>query len=585
MQNEIKKCQNCKQNFVIEPEDFNFYEKIKVPPPTFCPDCRLIRRLTWRNEKSLYKNKCKKCGNSIISVYSEDSEMTVYCRPCWWGDEWDASEYGIDFDDSKSFLDQLFTLLHKSPMPNLFGLYATLLNSEYTNMVGNLKNCYMITHSDYNENCLYGSHINYAKDSVDNTMLWESELCYENVNCLKCYESFYSVDCESCHNIYFCKNCVGCSDCYGSVNLRNQKYHIFNKAYSKEDYFKKLKQFNLNSYKNIQETKNEILDFWNKFPQKYMHESHNHSVSGDYIYNSKNTHDSFIVSDMENSRYCMLVTPGSGTRDCYDFTHYGTSAELLYETFQSGNQSSNIKFCWYVIINVSDLEYCIGLTGCKNCFGCVSLKKKEYCILNKQYTKEEYFKLREKIISHMNSMPYVDSKGRIYKYGEFFPTEFSPFGYNVTTAQEFFPLTRKEIAEKGYRWKEQEEKDYKIDILPKDLPDTIDSIGEEILTKVIGCEHEKKCNENCMTAFKVITEEFKFYKRMNLPLPRLCSNCRHYQRNKFRNSPKLWQRTCMCNKEEHFHGAGKCEVEFKTTYAPERPEIIYCERCYQQEVY
>ena len=36
-------CQNCKSEFIIEPEDFNFYEKIKVPAPTWCPECRMIR--------------------------------------------------------------------------------------------------------------------------------------------------------------------------------------------------------------------------------------------------------------------------------------------------------------------------------------------------------------------------------------------------------------------------------------------------------------------------------------------------------------------------------------------------------------
>jgi len=71
---------------------------------------------------------------------------------------------------------------------------------------------------------------------------------------------------------------------------------------------------------------------------------------------------------------------------------------------------------------------------------------------------------------------------------------------------------------------------------------------------------------------------------LNLPLPRLCPNCRHYQRLAQRNPLKLWHRQCMCKKENHEHN-GKCEVEFETSYAPERPEIIYCERCYQQEVY
>ena len=79
-----------------------------------------------------------------------------------------------------------------------------------------------------------------------------------------------------------------------------------------------------------------------------------------------------------------------------------------------------------------------------------------------------------------------------------------------------------------------------------------------------------------MTAFRILPEDLKFYRRMNLPLPRLCPNCRHYQRLKQRNPLKLWHRKCM--KEG-------CTNEFETSYAPNRPEIVYCEKCYQQEVY
>lgn len=50
MNSETRNCQNCKQPFTIEPDDFGFYEQIKVPPPTWCSDCRLMRRMSFRNE-------------------------------------------------------------------------------------------------------------------------------------------------------------------------------------------------------------------------------------------------------------------------------------------------------------------------------------------------------------------------------------------------------------------------------------------------------------------------------------------------------------------------------------------------------
>ena len=240
MTQEIKNCQNCKKDFTIEPDDFTFYEKMKVPAPTFCPECRLIRRLSWRNEKTFYRRTCDKCNKSIISVFSPETKLTVYCSPCWWGDEWDASDYGVDFDPNRSFMLQVRDLLQRVPIMNLFGLYTTLENSDYTNMVSYLKNCHMVTYSDFGENITYGSFVNHSKDSVDNLMIEQCELCYEDVNCNKCFQTFFSVDCESCSSVYFSKNCVGCSDCFGCANLRKKKYYIFNEPYDKESYKIKL---------------------------------------------------------------------------------------------------------------------------------------------------------------------------------------------------------------------------------------------------------------------------------------------------------------------------------------------------------
>jgi hypothetical protein len=210
---------------------------------------------------------------------------------------------------------------------------------------------------------------------------------------------------------------------------------------------------------------------------------------------------------------------------------------------------------------------------------------KEYCILNKQYTKEEYEVLLPKIKQHMNDMPYVDSKGRIYKYGEFFPPELSPFAYNETIAEEYFPLTKEQAISQGYRWKDPDTKEYKITKKTNDLPDHIKDVPDSITNEIIECNHSTSswqatnnntaCTHQCTTAFKIIPEELSFYRRMNLPLPRLCPNCRHYERLSQRNPLKLWHRKCM--KEG-------CSNEFETSYSPERPEIVYCESCYQNEV-
>lgn len=555
----------------------------------------------------------------MISVYSKDKEMTVWCSSCWWKDDWDGLDYGVDFDPQKPFLLQLKELLKKVPVMNLFGLYTTIVNSDYTNMVSYLKNCYLVTHSDFSEDCLYGEFTDNTKNSVDTLMLNKCEICYEGVNLQKCYRVFYSADCESCHDVYFSRNLIGCDNCFGCVNLRNKQYYIFNKPHSKEDYKKFIQQYLFGSFKAIEKTKKEAYGFWPKFPQKFIHERHNSNVTGDYIYNSKKTFNSFIGADMEDSRFCAFITPG-GMKDSWDFTHYGAGAELIYDSLQVGNQASRILFSWFAATSVREVEYSMFIISGSNIFGSVGLKKKNYCILNKQYSKESFDKIRTKIIQQMNKSPYCDEKGSEYRYGEFFPIELSPFCYNETTAQEFFPLSAEAATKAGYKWHKPEQKNYNITLETKDILDHIKDVDDSITKEVIKCANygdlalarDKSLPKgrtpnsnlqssdaefsNCTTAFKIIPQELQFYKRMNLPLPRLCPNCRHYQRIKQRNPLKLWHRKCQCagkqsdnkvyvNTAKHnHHGKEHCPNEFETTYSPERKEIVYCEKCYQEEV-
>ena len=100
---ELKICQNCTQEFRIEPEDFVFYEKIRVPPPTWCPECRMIRRFMFRNERNLYRRKDDVSGKEIFSMYPPEVPVKIYEKDYWWSDAWDATEYGKDYDFSRPF--------------------------------------------------------------------------------------------------------------------------------------------------------------------------------------------------------------------------------------------------------------------------------------------------------------------------------------------------------------------------------------------------------------------------------------------------------------------------------------------------
>jgi hypothetical protein len=573
---ETRKCQSCKNDFIIESDDFSFYEKIKVPPPTFCPECRRNRRWVWRNERTYYKRKCDAPNHneSIISLYSQDSKHIVYDQNYWWSDEWNALDYGMDYDFSRPFFEQYKELLSKVPLISLSNTQS--INSDYCSSAAWNKDSYLISGSGWNEKVSYANRVIKDTDSMDLYIVDNSELCYDSLYCRKCYKVFFSYQCEACNDSAFLYNCKNCQNCFGCSNLRGKNYCFFNQQLSKNEYESKIKEINLGSYRNIKLIKEK---FYNEIYLKSIHRFADlvncYSSTGDYLKNTKNCLNCYDFSG-DNAENCRYVDwSGFNTKDLYDTgPGAGWGSSLLCEGLDINDSSDIIG--GVVCYNSNSCSYCFNIQNSSNLFGCYGLHGKKYCILNKQYTKEEYEELVPKIIQQMNDLPYIDKLGRIYKYGEFFPSELSPFAYNETIAQEYYPLTKEQALEQGYRWKDKEEKNYQIDIKSNDISDDIKEIKEDIIGKVIECGHKGQCNQQCTEAFKIIESELQFYKRMNLPLPRLCPNCRHYERLAKRNPLKLWYRTCM--KEG-------CTNEFETSFSPERPETIYCERCYQNEVY
>jgi len=596
MTTETRTCQNCKNPFTVEPEDFVFYNRIKVPPPTWCPECRLIRRLVCRNERSLYRRQCQAPGHTetVISFIAPEKPYVIYDQKYWWSDAWDATEYGQDYDFSRPFFGQFAELRRHVPVACLSSDYTTLINSEYVNWSGQCRNCYLVTDADYVENSAYSSSIFKVKECFDCDNALESELCYDCFDLEKCYRMIGSYNCNGCADVLFSMNCSACTNCFGCVNLRGKSYHILNEPYSKEDYAKKVGELYNGSYETYSSAFAAMVERSRGYPRKFMRGFMNRNVSGDYLYNSKNVACGFLATDVEDSKFVAL-THCPGTKNCYDYTDWGENVQLLYECMTCGAGVANSKFSWGLVKDSRDSSYSYFSINCSNIFGCVGLNKKQYCILNKRYTKEEYEALVPRIIKHMDEMPYVDRKGRVYGYGEFFPPDVSQFAYNETAAQEFFPLTKDEALTHGFTWRDPDPRNYTITKRTEELPQTIAKVDDAFTDEVIECSHRAQCDHNCPGAFRIIPDELRFYRRLNLPVPRLCPNCRHYGRLAFRNPMRLWHRACQCagtasssgtyrNATTHFHREGKCPNEFETSYAPDRKEIVYCEQCYNAEV-
>jgi hypothetical protein len=242
-----------------------------------------------------------------------------------------------------------------------------------------------------------------------------------------------------------------------------------------------------------------------------------------------------------------------------DLYHVGWGTELSYE-IHGCKGLYNSKFC-HLCYDNRDIEYSDSCQNCQNLFGCISIKKGEYMILNKKYSKEEYLELKEKIIEHMK---------KTGEYGEFFPPSIAPVCYNETQGNYYMPEKKEIILFRGWKWEDKIPGIFgKETIKLENIPDDIKNVDDKILTAVLACD---KCKKN----YNITKDELAFYKKENIPLPHSCPECRYKKRFAIRLPRKLWHRKCM--KEG-------CSNEFETSYSPDRKEIIYCESCYNKKVY
>jgi len=546
-------CKTCNKEFEIRDADLVFYEQMKTASPVDCPECRMARRLVFRNERTLYKRQCNLCKKDMVSLYTDEAIYPVYCHDCWWSDKWNPKDYGLEYNFNKSFFEQYKELQIKVPRLSL--LAFNNVRSDYTNGSAENKDCYLVFASDYNEDCMYGRLLQRDKQCIDCAFLHESELCYECIDSRNCFKCMFSEQCHSSSDLLFCYNMRDSNNCIFCTNGVHMSNSILNIKYGKSEFDKKKIEI-LENYESIEKAKKEFAELKKKTIVKFASQTKCHNVTGDYLHNC---HDGVMLYDTYDARNCSYMKDTEQPTDSMDCNNYYYKPTFGYNIVGAleGNMLKNCAFIFYS----NEVEYCENCYHLSDGIGCNAIRKGKYMILNKEYSKEEYFKIKEHIEKQMKE----DGT-----FGQFFPASLAPFAYNECLIQDFFPLTKEEVLKRGFKWQDKTTGTYNKETTKKgEIPNSIVDIDKEILKEIFLCED---CNKN----FKITEAEVTFYKKMGLPLPHKDFECRHKDRMLKRNPMKLWHRKCM--KEN-------CTNEFETTYAPDRPEIVYCETCYQKKVY
>ena len=549
---EINKiCVDCKAEFKIDSGDLILYEKVELKIPEQCFFCRMKQYCAFWPFGKFRKTTSALSGENFITVLPVDSRYPIYKSHEWWSDAWDPMDYGQDYNSSRSFFEQLKELQEKVPHPHQTG--KNNVNCDWCDDCWDSKNCYLSRSFVKCENMSYGYRIIEAKDSFDLVYSFNMQNSYV---CVGCHDSFnlnFSENCKDCIDSYFLFDCRNCQNCFMCWNLRNKQYCIRNKQCTKEEYEEELKKINLASYKNLEILKKE---FENNEKNDAVHrENFNLKTSasvGNYMTNCDKCVNVFAYEDSQN---CRNQLRGFGNKDCIDqlgifgFGENSGNNSCAFNSYavKHSNWSSG-RYSEYLLI-CDEVEYC---------FGCVGLRKKKYCILNRQYTKGAYEELKEKIISDMKHRE---------EYGKFLPYNMAFGGYNLSISLVYFPEVKKEeVINKGGYWSEDDLSS--SDGIPaSELPDSILETEKNITTQALICPETKY-------RFNISESEYEFHKRKKFALPRI-----HFDLRMLKSARKT--AVLRSYPYECFY----CKRGVNAYYPPEWGyQKIACEDCYKSRI-
>ncbi|OHB21496.1 MAG: hypothetical protein A2939_03135 [Parcubacteria group bacterium RIFCSPLOWO2_01_FULL_48_18] len=555
-----RECRFSGEKFYIRPEDIAFYKRIGVPLPTLHPNERWRRLSAYENSYNIFRITSAWSKKPIIAAYPPETPYKIYEHQVWRSDKWDPISFGHQWIASKGFFNQFSELQKLVPRPNLI-TYPTNIGSDYTNTSSNLKNCYLVFNTLSGENLYYVDGHDRSMDCVDGNSFTNSTNCYSCRDITNSYHCFFCEECSNCLESAFLFDCRNCDRCFMSTNLRNKKYCFRNKQLSKEEYEQHMRGVYLGNYNEVQKYVAEFAKIKRGALYKVDNNIRTVNCLGDYNRDSKNCYFSLYVMKSVGVNYSLGLTD---YRDSCDIVG-GGGGELCYELMTvstSGNYGVKLSS---QIDNCREVEYCDLCRNCSYCFGCIGLENKSFCILNRQYTEEEYWKL----VDHIKTSMLTTGE-----YGEFFPPALMPIPYKISFATSYTGFDDYARAVKfGYdvsdvkNSAERPSDNGAAVIHGDDLPLDIRAVDDDILTRVV---HDTANNRY----FRIMPYELDFYRRNGLALPREHPIVRIFRfRKPYAVRLKFYDRRC-----------GKCGATLLSPREVEKYPKLLCEDCYNTEV-
>ncbi|MFN8390241.1 MAG: hypothetical protein U0136_08135 [Bdellovibrionota bacterium] len=519
-----------------------------IPLPVAPAAERLRSLFAFRSGHYLWPTRCERTGKRILSATPPSKGYKIYDVDAWLADDWDAKDFGRPYDFTRPFFEQFSDLLSVVPISNVSGGHASLENSGYCNFVSAAKNCYLIFSGSSIEDCLYGRFLYRSRNLIDCFYARDCELCYSCRDIEQSYGLSFSSGCSACSESTFLENCRSCRNCYCCSNLVRKEFYWMNEPLSPSEWHARRNAVDLGNRDVLNREKARAREFFISQPTRAIYGTHSEGSTGNYLHQTKDCFESYLISESELIDHCVWM---NNAKSCAFVVGFGNGSELLYNSVGVGNSAFQVFFSAQCRGSVRDLEYCfLTEAGSHDCFGCVSVRRSQFCILNKQYSESEYRELLSRVKAHMRSTG---------EYGRFFPNRLAPSPYNQSDAAFAFPLDRESAEGLGFGWGDEPSTNAASSAV---APNHIALADHTVLDQVFQCTATKR-------GYKFQRKELEFLQSARIALPSESP----FERIRQSASFLLWKPTALIS-------CAGCGENCTSVFDPKLRPIL-CEGCYQ----
>ncbi len=506
---EVRTCKLTHRKFEVTAEEIKSFSRFGLPLPTISSEERIRKQLAYRNERRFFWRDCSHTGQRIFSAYAPTTQFPVVAAEYYNSGDWDPISYGREFDFRRPFFDQLHELWILVPRPA--SVQAETLTSKAVHNVCKVKDSFFVFDSQRSERCWYSVGLYQCSDCLDCYNLQDCNLCYDCLDCRSSEMLRYSEHCLNCVDSYFLFNCNNCRHSLFCANLENAQYCVFNKQVSKEEYEKALREWQFGSSHMLDSARNKYLEFLSTQAVPHIYADRIDDCSGNYLYGCDHALDSFECNDCENIIHCNRLR---GAKRCLEGFAYGGETGDCAQFVDVGERAYEVVNSVSCLNDVLNLDYCGYCEDSSNLFGCVGLRGKEYCILNRQFSKGEYRKLRARIERFLRETSI---------WGYFFPGNFSDFAYNHSAANDYMPLNEVQARMMGFLWDETDESIKPSQLLAAegDAPDTrfVDTPRTVEEAATLNLKEVLFLCEMTGRPYQLFAEELQLYRKIIVPPP------------------------------------------------------------------